>query len=99
MCSSISFDSTLSASQQIETLIKRMIADKGLQPGDPLPTYDELCEQFNVSPVTLKRGLDQLYEKNVIYSRRGKGIFVNKILCMLCDSKVTFIMTKMIVQI
>lgn len=63
---------------QVGAQIKEKILREKLQPGDALPNYKGLCEEFNVCPVTLKRALEQLYREEVVYSRRGKGIFVHR---------------------
>ncbi|HYF50915.1 MAG TPA: GntR family transcriptional regulator, partial [Planctomycetota bacterium] len=66
------------AHRQVSQQIKHLIAARRLRKGDLLPSYDEMCEKFNVCPVTLKRALDELYKEQLIFSRRGKGIFVNR---------------------
>lgn len=45
-------------------------------PGSPLPTGAELCEEFGVSPMTLRKALARLKSQGVITAVRGKGTFV-----------------------
>lgn len=48
-----------------------------LGPGGKFPTMQHMCEQFQVSMVTLDRALHQLEEKNVICRKHGVGVFVS----------------------
>ncbi|MBN2220144.1 MAG: GntR family transcriptional regulator [Kosmotogaceae bacterium] len=41
-----------------------------------LPTEKELCNEFNVSRLTLRRALDELKRESVIESSKGRGTFV-----------------------
>jgi GntR family transcriptional regulator len=44
--------------------------------GSLLPTEQELCDMFNTSRMTVRKALDELENKNVIYRIQGKGSFV-----------------------
>ncbi len=51
--------------------------DRGvLTPGDALPTEQNLCEQFGVSRITVRRALADLAEQGYIERRHGVGSFV-----------------------
>lgn len=41
-----------------------------------LPTEKELCNEFNVSRLTLRRALDELKRESVIESAKGRGTFI-----------------------
>ncbi|MET0417463.1 MAG: GntR family transcriptional regulator [Actinoplanes sp.] len=56
------------------------IASEALRPGDQLPTERELCDEFGVSRVTVRRALALLAEDGRIYSVRGRGTFVSSAL-------------------
>lgn len=45
-------------------------------PGSLLPTGAELCEEFGVSPMTLRKALARLQSQGLITAVRGKGTFV-----------------------
>jgi GntR family transcriptional regulator len=46
--------------------------------GDPLPTEHELCEQFGVSRITVRRALSDLADQGYITRRQGVGSFVRE---------------------
>jgi GntR family transcriptional regulator len=45
-------------------------------PGTPLPTEMELCRQYGVSRITVRRALDALADERLISRRRGVRTFV-----------------------
>ncbi|BBZ32096.1 GntR family transcriptional regulator [Mycolicibacterium confluentis] len=46
--------------------------------GDPLPTEQELCEQFGVSRITVRRALSDLADQGYITRKQGVGSFVRE---------------------
>lgn len=44
--------------------------------GSKLPSENTLCEQFNVSRITIRQALDILENKGMTYAVHGKGTFV-----------------------
>lgn len=53
-----------------------LIQEKGLQPGDQLPSETHLSEQLGISRSTLREALHLLMEEGVIVRRQGLGTFV-----------------------
>jgi DNA-binding LacI/PurR family transcriptional regulator len=47
------------------------------QPNAQLPSYQELCDSFGTSPSSLRQALDELERRNIIYRKRGHGIYVS----------------------
>ena len=48
------------------------------QPGERLPSEAKLIEQFDVSRITIRRALANLMQQGLVYSQRGKGVFVTE---------------------
>ena len=50
-----------------------LIEERGLVPGDKVPTEFELCSEFNVSRPTLREALKLLEQDDMIRVERGSG--------------------------
>lgn len=57
--------------------VKSMIIQRGMKPGDRLPTEKELTELFGVSRSTLRESMKFLRAENVVVIRQGSGTFVS----------------------
>ncbi|MCA9978908.1 MAG: GntR family transcriptional regulator [Anaerolineales bacterium] len=49
-----------------------------LQPGNKLPSEDQLAAQFGVSRMTIRKSLDDLIAMGLIYRRHGVGTFISQ---------------------
>ncbi|WP_243704827.1 GntR family transcriptional regulator [Micromonospora sp. KC723] len=47
-----------------------------LKPGDKLPSTRELADQYETSPVTVRKAVDILIESGELLGRQGLGVFV-----------------------
>ncbi|MCA9832755.1 MAG: GntR family transcriptional regulator [Thermomicrobiales bacterium] len=56
--------------------IKAQILDGHFPAGEMLPAERELCEQFDVSRITVKRALDELAAERTVVRLQGKGTMV-----------------------
>ncbi len=65
--------------EQLKLAIQDKILMGELGPGVLLPSEKQLCEQYNVSRVTVRHALDELERKGLIKTIKGKGSIVNKI--------------------
>ncbi|NLY70972.1 MAG: GntR family transcriptional regulator [Clostridiales bacterium] len=63
---------------QIMLDIKKKIEQGILKPGDMLQSEKALSEEYNLSRMTVRKGLTLLSERGYITSVPGKGYFVNK---------------------
>jgi DNA-binding GntR family transcriptional regulator len=61
---------------QAVNLINREIASGVLKPGMRLPPERELCQQLNISRVTLRKALNKLVEDGVLSASHGRGWYV-----------------------
>jgi len=62
--------------EQISSYFRGEIESGGLVPHVQLPSESELCEQFGVSRVTVRRALQTLEADGLVYRRQGLGSFV-----------------------
>jgi GntR family transcriptional repressor for pyruvate dehydrogenase complex len=55
------------------------ILNRGLRPGDPLPSERELGEQYGVSRTVIREAVRALTSRGVIDARAGRGLTVAKV--------------------
>lgn len=60
-----------------EELLER-IQNGTYPPGEKLPADDELCREFSVSAITVKKALEMLAESGCVKRVPGNGSFVRK---------------------
>jgi len=58
-------------SVEVEEQLKKAITDGVLKPGEKFPTELELCDQFQVSRVTIREALKSLRKSGLIQTKRG----------------------------
>ncbi len=61
---------------QLKELIQETIASGRLQPGDKLPTEQELCRHFGVSRTPVRQALLELVQEGLLVRIPGRGTFV-----------------------
>jgi GntR family transcriptional regulator len=60
----------------IESFLKNKILSGSLEPGQRLPTEQEMTAQFGFSRITIRSALSHLESEGLIVKRRAKGTFV-----------------------
>lgn len=73
----ISRDSKVPFYFQLYEILRDKIARGDWQPGDVLPTENDLLDQYEVSRSTIRQALDMLVNEGQIYRQRGRGTFVS----------------------
>ncbi|MGB9885651.1 MAG: GntR family transcriptional regulator [Moorellales bacterium] len=73
---SISRQSLVPIYYQIAQEIEDKIRRGELRPGDMIPSEAQLCREYRVSRMTVRRGLELLAEAGYLETARGKGTFV-----------------------
>jgi GntR family transcriptional regulator len=63
---------------QLRQLLADRITSGEWQPGDMLPTEEQLQEQYNLSRTTVRQALKELEFEGLISRYRGRGTFVSK---------------------
>lgn len=61
---------------QLVAILRRQIATGRLRPGDRLPSEAQLCELYEVSPMTVRRAINILLDEGLATASRGRGTFV-----------------------
>lgn len=63
---------------QVYDILYQDIKNGVYQPGELLPTENELIDKYNVSRVTVRKAMDLLMNDGLILKRRGYGTFVRQ---------------------
>lgn len=63
---------------QIKNTIKKWILNGEFNPGDKIPSENELAGIFKVSRLTVRQAISQLIQEGFLASRRGEGTFVTR---------------------
>lgn len=61
---------------QLEKLIKQLIADGELKPGDMIPSEREYADKYKVSRMTIRQAIVNLVNERYLYRVKGKGTFI-----------------------
>jgi len=61
---------------RIEAALGERIARGAYRPGEQLPPEPQLCKEFGVSPMTLRRALARLSDRGLLSAEQGRGTFV-----------------------
>jgi GntR family transcriptional regulator len=63
---------------QLVNILKKQIANGQFRASNRLPSESELCAQFKVSPMTVRRAINILAEQGIVVTERGRGTFVKQ---------------------
>jgi DNA-binding GntR family transcriptional regulator len=63
--------------EQIKLILRRQITSGEFEPGVQLPTEAELCQQYQVSRITVVKALGDLAHEGLIQRMQGKGSIVS----------------------
>ncbi len=63
---------------QLEKIILEQIESKNYQPGDLIPTENELSEFFDISRTTVRQAISNLVHEGHLYRVKSKGTFVSE---------------------
>ena len=61
---------------QLAGILRQQIATGLLRPGDRVPSEIQLCERYEVSPMTARRAIKILLDEELVTASRGRGTFV-----------------------
>lgn len=74
----LSNTSNLAIYEQIMNQVKTAIINKDVVAGDALPSIRGLAKDLQISVITTKRAYEELEKEGLIYSKTGKGFYVNE---------------------
>jgi DNA-binding GntR family transcriptional regulator len=64
---------------QLVNILRQSMVSGILRPGDQLPSEAQLCERYNVSPMTVRRAINMLASQGVVVAEQGRGTFVKPV--------------------
>lgn len=62
---------------QISKAIEDEILTDSIKEDEQVPSTTELSRLYNINPATVLKGMNILVDKNILYKKRGLGMFVN----------------------
>ncbi len=74
----INFDNDKPIFQQIAEGIEDAVITGAFQEESQIPSITEISVQYKINPATALKGINILVDENVVYKKRGVGMFVAK---------------------
>ena len=71
-------DESLPIYQQIADMIMDDIIDGQLKEDEKIPSENEIAQFFSINRATIRKGLQVLLDMDLLYKKRGIGMFVKK---------------------
>src|SRR5690625_7755958 len=63
---------------QVREQIEDQIINKQLYEDDQAPSTNQLVNFYRINHATVSKGINQLVEEDILYKKRGIGMFVSK---------------------
>lgn len=64
---------------QLANILRHSMASGLLRPGDQLPSEAQLCQRYDVSPMTVRRSINILVDQGFVIAEQGRGTFVKPV--------------------
>ncbi len=64
---------------QLVRMLREQIASGRFRQGGKLPSESDMCQDYGVSPMTVRRAINVLLDQGVVTTVQGKGTFVKSI--------------------
>lgn len=61
---------------QIKENIEDLIVSENIQAGEKIPSTNEFATFYKINPATAAKGVNELVMEEILYKRRGIGMFV-----------------------
>jgi GntR family transcriptional regulator, phosphonate transport system regulatory protein len=75
---SVGTDTTMPVWRQIEQALSREIAAGTFEPGQKIPSAQDLAERFGVNRHTVRRAIGELEKRNLVRTETGSGTYVRE---------------------
>ncbi|WP_339148626.1 MULTISPECIES: GntR family transcriptional regulator [unclassified Sutcliffiella] len=62
--------------QQVAELIESGILEGSMQEGERVPSTNEFAKYYQINPATAAKGINQLVDQEILFKKRGVGMFV-----------------------
>lgn len=72
----LNLDSDKSIYVQIAEIIENDILTGNLKSEEQAPSTNEFAKVYNINPATARKGLNILVDEEILYKKRGMGMFV-----------------------
>ena len=69
---------TIPIYQQIANEIEDMILNGELTEEAQAPSMNQLADYYKINPATARKGLELLANENILYKKRGIGMFISR---------------------
>lgn len=63
---------------QIAELIETSIVEETYQADDQIPSTNEFAKHYQINPATAAKGTNLLVDQEILYKKRGVGMFVTE---------------------
>ncbi|WP_087975146.1 GntR family transcriptional regulator [Oceanobacillus rekensis] len=63
---------------QIKEQLEDSIIDESIKPGERVPSTNEFAAYYKINPATAAKGINELVAEEVLFKRRGVGMFVTE---------------------
>lgn len=82
---------------QIAEWLETEILNGHFASNDKVYSQYQLAEMYNINPATAAKGLNLLVEENILFKKRGLGMFVTEIAQeLIIDKRRTHVLTRLV---
>lgn len=74
----VSMEKKMMKYEKIKKILQEQIEKHELKPNQVIPSEHMLCEQYDVSRITVRKAIDELVYEGLLYRIKGKGCFVRE---------------------
>ena len=64
--------------RQLKEMVMVKIIDGELKPGDALPSVRTVAAEYQLNPITVSKGYQELVDEQLVEKRRGLGMYVSE---------------------